>query len=312
MEKREPKLDHARRLRWFYFIDPDDQDYKETLKKLERPVAADMPCTRMVHTSTTKVAAKQEIASQKILKTMCGCVVESHESTRQRVEYLFFTTHEDRIAGKGSTSMTTTIFGSQISTYASSNEDSGCKKLQWTRNGKSSRQLQHSNWKTSRVRRSLFSKHKETKRKSTLLHWWTSATSKNAELEPKLQKYKGRVVLRGDIVKDDSGAFAVITEQGSSASQMTAAKVMDVIARLPDCDGQAADPVSACTQVKLEDASRLLKIPKSGFPDVWIRLLAKILVEHWRSCGTSRTKFIWTPTGRIVMGQTIRGRAVGT
>ena len=31
------------------------------------------------------------------------------------------------------------------------------------------------------------------------------------------------------------------TEQGSSVSQMTAAKVMDVIARLPDCDGQAAD-----------------------------------------------------------------------
>ena len=27
---------------------------------------------------------------------------------------------------------------------------------------------------------------------------------KNGELEPKLQKYKGRVVVRGDIVKDDS------------------------------------------------------------------------------------------------------------
>ena len=44
---------------------------------------------------------------------------------------------------------------------------------------------------------------------------------KNAELEAKHQKYKGRVVLRGDIVKDDSGSYAVFTEQGSSASQMT-------------------------------------------------------------------------------------------
>ena len=50
---------------------------------------------------------------------------------------------------------------------------------------------------------------------------------KNAELETKHQKYKGRVVLRGDIVKDDSGSYAVFTEQGSSASQMTAAKIMD-------------------------------------------------------------------------------------
>ena len=87
---------------------------------------------------------------------------------------------------------------------------------------------------------------------------------KNAELETKHQKYKGRVVLRGDIVKDDSGSNAVFTEQGSSSSQMTAAKVMDIISRLPGCDGQAADAVSAYTQVKMEDAPKLLKIPKIG------------------------------------------------
>ena len=58
---------------------------------------------------------------------------------------------------------------------------------------------------------------------------------KNAELEAKHQKYKGRVVLRGDFVKDESGSYAVFTEQGSSASQMTAAKVTDIISRLPGC-----------------------------------------------------------------------------
>ena len=84
---------------------------------------------------------------------------------------------------------------------------------------------------------------------------------KNAELEAKHQKYKGRVVLRGDIVKDDSGSYAVFTEQGSSASQMTAAKIMDIISRLPGCDGQAADAVSAYTQVKMEDVHKLMKIP---------------------------------------------------
>ena len=38
---------------------------------------------------------------------------------------------------------------------------------------------------------------------------------KNAELETKHQNYEGRVVLRGDIVKDDFGSYAVFTEQGS-------------------------------------------------------------------------------------------------
>ena len=47
---------------------------------------------------------------------------------------------------------------------------------------------------------------------------------KNAELEAKHQKYKGRVVFRGEIVKDDSGSYAVFTEQGSSASQIDSSK----------------------------------------------------------------------------------------
>ena len=76
---------------------------------------------------------------------------------------------------------------------------------------------------------------------------------KNAELEAKHQKYKGRVVLRGDTVKDDSGSYAVFTGQGSSASQMTAANVMDIISRLPRCAGQAADAVSAKTHAIMED-----------------------------------------------------------
>ena len=46
-------------------------------------------------------------------------------------------------------------------------------------------------------------------------------------------------MLRGDLVKDDSGSYGVFTEQGSY-----------VIARLPGCAGQANDAVSASTQVK--------------------------------------------------------------
>ena len=60
---------------------------------------------------------------------------------------------------------------------------------------------------------------------------------KNSELEPQYQKYKSRVVIRSDSVKDDSGWFAVFTEQGSSASQVTAAKVMDIVSRIPGCSG---------------------------------------------------------------------------
>ena len=90
-------------------------------------------------------------------------------------------------------------------------------------------------------------------------------------------------MLRGDIVKDDSGSYAVFTEQGSSASQMTAAKVMDKISRQPDCDGQAVDAISTYTQVKLEDDNRLIEILVSECPDVWIRFPRHKWPKSWET-----------------------------
>ena len=71
-------------------------------------------------------------------------------------------------------------------------------------------------------------------------------------------------------MKDDSGS-------GSSASQMTAAKVMEIISRLPGCSGQAADAMS------MEDAPKILKIPKSERPDIWIRLPRHKWPKSWSS-----------------------------
>ena len=118
---------------------------------------------------------------------------------------------------------------------------------------------------------------------------------KNSELEPQLQKYKGRVVLRGDIVIDDAGSYAVLTEQGSSASQMTAAKVMDVIASLPDCAGPAADAVSAYTPVRMENAAKLRQ-KNRVWMSMFMDIAAKIVVKHWRSRGSSWAKCVRTPT----------------
>ena len=123
-----------------------------------------------------------------------------------------------------------------------------------------------------------------------------------------IKSTKGRVVLRGDVVKDDSGAYAIFNEQGSSASQMTAAKVMYIISRLPGCSGQAADAVSAKTQV--------LTILKSECPDIWIRLpkhkWPKIMVQYGRSSRSSRKEFVRSPSGRSIVGKAIWESFIGT
>ena len=75
--------------------------------------------------------------------------------------------------------------------------------------------------------------------------------------------------------------LAVFTKQRSSASKTTAVTLMDVTARIPDCAGQPAGAVSAYTQVKMEDAPSLLKIPKSDCPDVWIPLPRHKWPKSW-------------------------------
>ena len=70
---------------------------------------------------------------------------------------------------------------------------------------------------------------------------------------------------------------------GESREEPEEHKRMDIISRLPGCDGQAADAVSAYTQVKMEDAHKLLKIPKSECPDIWIRLPRHKWPKSWSS-----------------------------
>ena len=53
---------------------------------------------------------------------------------------------------------------------------------------------------------------------------------------------------------------------------MTAAKVVDIISRLPGWQNKQPMQHQFCTQVQMEDAHKLLKIPKSECPDFWIRL----------------------------------------
>ena len=189
------------------------------------------------------------------------------------------------------------------------------QKQQWTRHGRSWRRFRLGRWLKLRAKRRWFWKHTKINGKSSLLHWRTCAISKKAEPERNHRKTTSRTS-RWHFFwkKNNSSAHAVLTEQGSSASQMSAAKLRDVIARLPDCDGQAADAVSAWTQVKLEDAPRILSIPKSERPDIRIRLPRHKWTKSWSNIEDPVVPFernLWSPTRRPSVGKTIRGSFVG-
>ena len=77
--KQKPKLDNDRKMRGLYFVDPDDEEYKEILKnamrKLERLVAPAVPCGRPPKSIRgnlffNQVTAKPDSASEENSKTM--------------------------------------------------------------------------------------------------------------------------------------------------------------------------------------------------------------------------------------------------
>ena len=235
------------KFRGIYFIDPEDTEFKETIKnarkKLETSVAPAMPC------KNTKNCGSR--ASNKI-QTKLACILEADESTRMRMGNSVPHHHEDHIAGKGENSLQHYNMVHKFIPMPQALKIPAAKAAvdkEWEKLEKISA------WNLTKVK----SKKRvidEARASGTTVHFASLmdiCNLKNAELEAKQKKYKGRVVLRGDIVKDDSRSYAVFTEQGSSASQMTAAKIMDIISRLPGCDGQAADAVSAYTHVRMED-----------------------------------------------------------
>ena len=139
---------------------------------------------------------------------------------------------------------------------------------------------------------------------------------KNAELEAKHQKYKGRVVLRGDIVRDNSGSYAVFTEQGSSASQMTAAKISWISS--PDCL-VAMDKQQTQYQCIPKWKWKMLtniensKIGVSRHLDSsTTTLMAKIMVQYGRPSRSSWKEFVRSSFGRTIVGKAIWENSIET
>ena len=191
-------------------------------------MAPAMPC------KTCKKSKNAETRSKtNDFKSKFACILEASESTRMRMEESLPNYHEDHIAGRGDNSLQHYNLVHKFILMRQAMKIPAAKAAvvkEWEKLEKIPA------WDNPKVS-NKFEVIDEGRKEGRKVHFASLMDIchlKNAELETKHLKYKGRVVLRGDIVKNDSGSYAVFTEQGSSASQVTAAKVMD---SSPDVQG---------------------------------------------------------------------------
>ena len=227
-------------------------EFKDTIvnarKKLESSVDSATP-SKVQNLGHGEFCGANEPKSR---RSKHACIVEAfHASTRKRTGKTQQISH----CCEGVKFVESLQSCAQVHSYAPSNENRGRE----SRCGQGVRKTRNSpTWQMTKVKskKEVVQKAQKEGRTVYFAALMDICHLKNSELNQKFQKKnKGHVVLRGDIAKNDFGSHAVFAEQGSL--QMTAAKVMYVVARLRGCAGQAADAVSACTKVKMEDAPKL-------------------------------------------------------
>ena len=79
-----PQLVYARKLRGIYFIDPEDKEFKETIKsarkKLETPMAP-----ALLYKTSKKSKHGETRGKTHDFKSKLACILEASESTRLRM-----------------------------------------------------------------------------------------------------------------------------------------------------------------------------------------------------------------------------------
>ena len=127
-----PKLDNARQLREIFFIEPNDEEFKLTMKaarrKLEVPMPAAMPC---------KIPTKSSGETHRNIgkrKTKYACVADADESTRPRQEGAGHKPHQDHISAKRMNS--TTHYSLFTNSFRLKHQKFQMQRQHWRNNGK--------------------------------------------------------------------------------------------------------------------------------------------------------------------------------
>ena len=236
-----------------------------------------------------------------------ACIVEAHESTRQRLDKLNQKIMKIALLGRDSTHWVITILRTSSFSSPEHWKDKMQKPL-WTKNGSSSKKCQHGKWPESGVKKVIKEAEKvgRTVQSAALMD---ISHIKNFELEPKFLKYKGRVVLRVTLWKT---ILALTLYLRSTVRQHHKWRPQKLWMSLQG-NQDAQDKQQTQSQLTPKSNGRRFNIAETS-PVRMSRYLdtstttrvANIMVHHWRTGCSSWAKLKWSSVGRTIMGRAIR------
>ena len=179
-------------MRGIFFIEPNDEEFKLTMKaarrKLDVQMPAAMPCKIPIKSSgeTHRKIGKR--------KTKNACIVDANGSTRPRLERAGHKPHQDHITAKGKNSMT---HYSLVHKFIPMPQEFKIPDAKAAVKKECGLLEKIPAWKLTKVRNKK-EVIDQTRNKGKNVHFASSMDLchlKNSELEPWYQKYKGRLVL---------------------------------------------------------------------------------------------------------------------
>ena len=138
-------------------------------------------------------------ASNKV-KTRLACILEAGESTKLRMGNSIPHHHQDHIAGKGENSLQHYNLVHKFILMPQAMKILQ-RKHRWTRNVKNWRKFRRGTWQKSEAKKRWSMKQGRPALQFILHHWRTYVIWKMLNWRQSTKNNKGRVVLRGDIVK---------------------------------------------------------------------------------------------------------------
>ena len=274
---------------------------KNARRKVETPMAPAVPC------KTYKKNKRGEIRSKtNDFKSKFACILEASESTRMRMEESLPKYHEDHIVGKGNNSLQHHNLEHKFIPVPQAMKIPAAKAAvnkEWEKLEKIPA------WNIAKVRNKsdVIDEARKEGRKVHFASLMDICHLKNAELETKHQKYKGRVVLRGDIVKDESGSYAVRTRTISITNDSSKSHGYHLqIARLRRTSSRRSICLhpgenAGCSQTIENSKTGMSRHLDSSTPTQ----MAKIMVQYGRPSCSSRKESVRSPFGRTIMGKAI-------